>query len=119
MSHSPTHFSSSQHPTVVYGSGDLGIAYIGGLAKPRGRALVYLKKKVYSTIYGDVARLKSILDKSGYKPDKGSDFEGAKVKLVRCENNIDGYIMPYLDNEYGVKYSKDRDHFIVTCHSVA
>ena len=114
MSYSPSHFSSSQHPTVVYGSGDLGIAYIGGLAKPRGRALVYLKKKVYSTIYGDVARLKSILDKSGYKPDKGSDFEGAKVKLVRCENNIDGYIMPYLDNEYGVKYSSDRDHFVMT-----
>ena len=114
MSHDISHFSSSEHPTVVYGSGDLGIAYIGGLAKPRGRALVYLKKKVYSTIYGDVARLKSILDKSGYKPDNGADFEGAKVKKIKCEHNPDFYVMPYFDNDYGVAYTEDKEHFIMS-----
>ena len=118
MSHDISHFSSSEHPTTVYGSGDLGIAYIGGLAKPRGRALVYLKKKVYSTIYGDVARLKSILDKSGYKEDTGADFEGAKINKISCKRNPDFYVMPYLDNDYGVAYAKDKDGTSLNTHFV-
>ena len=118
MSHHTENFSSSEHPTVVYGSGDLGIAYIGGLAKPRARALVYLKKKVYSTIYGDIARLKSILDKSGYKEDTGADFEGAKVNKINCKRNPDFYVMPYLDNDYGVAYAKDKDGTSLNTHFV-
>ena len=114
MSHSVSNFSSSEHPTSVYGAGDLGVAYVGGIAKPKGRALIHLEKKVFSTIYGDSARLGAILEKSGYKPDRGSDFEGAKINKITCANNPDFYVMPYMDNDYGVKYSECRKYFTMS-----
>ena len=115
MSHTVSEFSSHIHPTHVYGAGDLGVAYIGGLAKPRARVLVHLKTKVYSTIYGDSARLHAVLAKSGYKPDEKCDgFEGAKILKIKAKNHEDRWVMPYFDNDYGAGYSKCGEYFIMS-----
>ena len=115
MSHSVSEFSSHIHPTHVYGAGDLGVAYIGGLAKPRARVLVHLKTKVYSTIYGDSARLQAVLQKSGYKPDEGCDgFEGSKVLKIQAKHHEDRWVMPYFDNDYGASYSKCGEYFVMS-----
>ena len=117
MSHGVDNFSSHIHPTHVYGAGDLGVAYIGGMAKPRARVLGHLKTKVYSTIYGDSARLQAVLQKSGYVPDKECDgFEGAKILKIPSKQFDDRYVMPYLDNDYGTSYSKCGEYFVMSHH---
>jgi len=115
MSHDIDSFTSHIHPTSVYGSGDLGVAYIGGIAKPRARVLVHLEKKIYSTIYGDSARLKAVLTKSGYEPDKDCvGFEGAKIMKIPSPTYDDLHVLPYIDNDYGVSMSNCRKHFVMS-----
>ena len=117
MSHQVDDYSSNIHPTRVYGSNanfttDTAIAWVGSEGKPRGRALIHLHKKIYSTIYGDKARLGAILDKSGYQQDEGGGFEGAKIQKISHSEGEDNYVLPYLDNSYGV-WVRD-DHLEIT-----
>lgn len=120
MAH-PTHFySSSVHPTTVYGAGDLQIAYLTEAAtgRIRARALVWPDKlhcgRVYPTDHcwsqdgfdslADCIDMQAALTDRfralGYSMDneKPNGFDGARLTRINCGGRV---VMPYLDGDYG------------------
>lgn len=107
MSHPARTYDGHIHPVRVYAAGDITLAYIGSPepGEVTARALVWRKKMVHNTIYGDAGRLLPLLAKAGFSP---GNFSGAR--LLKIENmNGDGWIMPYLDGDSGLNYC--GDHF--------
>lgn len=97
------------HPTEVYASGDLAVAYITdpGSGKPTARAVVWPEKKQYVRIYGDSNRLLAALRDEGYQQ---GTLEGARlVKELQDEDNKH-YKMPFLD---GCGLARDDGEFLV------
>ncbi len=101
------HFDSTQHPTRVYGAGDLAIAWIKKNAESdedtdiddidiSARALCWPTKKIYGRIYGDENLLEVLLTEAGFKEGEEGDFDGAK--LLRIEEDSGAFIAPYLDD---------------------
>ncbi len=122
------HFKGRNHPCSVYAAGDLGIAYLEmpdeGVAythkKIFARALVWPEKKVFGRVYptlmywredGFAVESESTdaqdllfnrLKAEGYKSiNEGANFNGARLLKLECSRS-GGWIMPYLDNGYGV-----------------
>lgn len=89
-------FSGPEHPCRVYAGPDLAVAYIGDLDSPRGRCVVWPEKKIYLRLYGDVHRLSFALEAHGFRKGEESEFEGARLQRIWCDDN-DLYVMPYLD----------------------
>lgn len=100
------YFTDNTHPTRVYGSGDLAIAYIkDGEGYVTDRALVWPEKKIYSRVYG-TNKLHILLKKLGYQKSRYYDdtypsFEGAKLLKIPTKNNPESkVILPYIDERY-------------------
>lgn len=93
MAHPARCFNGHIHPVRVYAGPDLGVAYIGESDDASGRAIVWPEKKVYGGVYGDVSRMKLLLEREGYV--KGS-FRGARLRRIENENGP-GLIAPYCD----------------------
>lgn len=96
-----------EHPCRVYAAGDLAIAYIGDTDIAAARCLVWPAKKIYGRIYppADTPEgfaLQRALEREGYIRDSpnGGAFRGAR--LSKIERGGGGYLMPYLDYNYGV-----------------
>jgi len=91
MAHETNEFDSFCHPTRVYAGPDTAIAYIGSRADARARSVVWPELKIYTSIYGDVSRLKLLLENAGYS--KGS-LNGARIRRI-----VDGdsFVVPYID----------------------
>lgn len=97
MAYSARQYSSSIHPTRVYGAGDLAIAYLAdsdGYAT--ARTVCWPAKKRWVRCYGDEWRLESALRELGYSP---GSLEGAR--LLAIEEDGGGFVAPYLDGYHG------------------
>jgi len=93
MKKNDSQMKSLVQPTRVYGGPDLGIAYIGSLEKPTGRAVVWPEKQLYGRRYGDIERITIALNASGYK--EGS-FEGARIQKI-WDDRYEAFVVPYID----------------------
>jgi len=93
MSHLAGEYQSNEHPTRVYGAGDLGIAYLGPMGSATARCLVWPEKRVYGRIYGDEARMQAALVAAGYT--RADTFDGARLLYIEQD---DTFILPYLDS---------------------
>lgn len=130
------HFEDAdENPTRVYGAGDLAIAY---LVLPEGknggdwifaRALCWPAKKVFGRVYPTnynyradgfstqtecdeaATLLFNKMKEADYTSsgECGGAFNGAKILRVETD---EGYVMPYLDQSYGV--TDGDDHWIMT-----
>jgi hypothetical protein len=93
------------HPSRVYAGPDLAVAWLGDMDDATARCVVWPEKKQYGTIYGDVSRMRLLLEQQGFED---GDFYGARFRRIkdRCGN---GLIMPYLD--FGTAY--DDGEFLI------
>ena len=99
-----------EHPTSVYGAGDLAIAYMADdKNRTIARALVYPEKKIYGRVYGS-STIHDLLKIRGYKKNnyygetswsESLSFSGARLRKVKLHGT--SYLMPYIDeNSLGV-----------------
>jgi hypothetical protein len=110
MAYSASNFETEGvHPVRAYAGPDLQVAYLGPIAKPIARCLVWPEQKRRSTIYGDYHRMKSALEKAGYN---NTDLTGARMSILRRKDNL--LICPYIDGVGGVKLSYDKQHLIIS-----
>src|SRR3546814_4208725 len=67
------------------------IAYIGPRDNARARSVVWPVRKIYTSLYGDVSRLRLLLENAGYA--KGG-LNGARIRRI-----VDGdsFVVPYID----------------------
>lgn len=102
MSPKATEFRSSEHPVRVYGDSDLQLAYMteGSSEKPLARTLVWPEKMKVGRLYGDVHRLRHLLEAAGYdlKDTSGCALIGARFRYIKDEEE-DALVMPYIDGE--------------------
>jgi hypothetical protein len=105
MSHDASDFESFCHPARVYAGPDTALAYIGARDDARARGVVWPELKIYTSIYGDVSRLKLLLENAGYA--KGS-LNGARIQRL-----VDGgsYVVPYIDA--GDDLADDGEYLII------
>lgn len=100
------------HPCSVYGKSDLAVAYLGTVAKPTARCVVWPEKTRYTRIYGD-STLEVVLKTNGYTQQGVGSYgslDGARVRLIECENGI---VLPYIDAAGSASPSKDRKWVIL------
>lgn len=116
--------SGFRNPAQIYAAGDLQVAYLGSLEKATARTLVWPEKKIFSRVYGDIARLTSGLERLGYK--WGAPI-GAKLKRIEANKvKFDPqrgtpshcFIAPYIDkkNQAGgghLSIMDKGDHLII------
>ena len=105
MSHGAGDFESYCHPVRVYAGPDTALAYIGARDDARARSVVWPELKIYTSIYGDVSRLKLLLENAGYA--KGS-LNGARIRRL-----VDGgsFVVPYIDA--GDDLADDGEYLII------
>ncbi|WP_176593391.1 hypothetical protein [Sphingobium sp. EM0848] len=91
MAHEACDFDSSCHPTRVYAGPDTALAYIGPREDAKARSVVWPSRKIYTTIYGDVSRLRLLLEEAGYIE---GGLNGARIRRIE---DGDGFVVPYID----------------------
>jgi hypothetical protein len=106
------HFDSHTHPTEVYNTPDIQLAWVGEDGGYRegvvtARALINVPKKEYSRVYGN-EQLAFALESMGYTQ---GDLEGCR--LLKIQEDDDCYVMPYLD-ETDTFTEYDGDHWVVS-----
>jgi hypothetical protein len=105
MSKSLNHYSSPVHPVRVYAGPDLALAYLGSRDDAKARCVVWPERKIYSRLYGDVSRLKIILEDAGYS--EGA-LDGARIQRIEYGN---GFVVPYIDR--GEDLDDDGDYLVI------
>lgn len=125
--HSRTH--CGVHPVRVYAAGDLAIAYMRRGGSITARSVVWPDKKTYSRIYGDVQRLRVMLEKEGYKPQApyGAKLTRILHPSLQDEENIPPenlvFICPYIDMGHepgaGSICVKDEGKHLLICKEEA
>lgn len=91
MSYDPDSYSGPEHPTRVYASGDLAVAYIERDGEITARAVVWPSEKIHARIYGDEVRLGNLLEKAGYIE---GTLRGAKLRRIPYKGR---FVVPYVD----------------------
>ena len=121
MRYDSSTFHFGEHPTRVYGAGDLAVAYIANEnGETTHRALCWPEKKLYSRVYGDDDKLHAALKDLGYSKSRyyGAEYAamiGARILMIEAETDKgDVYVMPYFDEPVGVKMEGGQ---FVTCKS--
>ena len=119
MQHPVEHFHShsllkDQHPTRIYGAGDLSVAYLVRGGRLISRALVWKDKKKVGRIYGDGERLRKALKSAGYttKSDGSSYDTFAGARLLRIPIQA-GYLAPYIDGMPRVNEHQDKEFLVL------
>jgi hypothetical protein len=107
------------HPVRVYAGGGLAVAYLTSVSgEVIARALCWPANEVFGRVYptpsndekqAQYDELMSRLKAKGWTSitEDNTVFEGARLKQMT--NRWGRYIMPYLDNEYGVRDGPYRD----------
>ncbi|RVT90307.1 hypothetical protein [Sphingomonas crocodyli] len=105
MAHGADDFDSWCHPTRVYAGPDTALAYIGARNDAKARCVVWPGRQIYTNIYGDVSRLRLLLENAGYA--QGS-LNGARVRRI-----MDGedFVVPYIDA--GGDLDDDGDFLVI------
>ena len=116
MRYSKGHFGNSKyHPSAVYSSPGLGVAYLKNAAgQIVARSVIYdnpedNNDRRYVRIYGDAA-LGSKLKRSGYRC---AGLRGVKMNIFRDPRHVSEparMVMPYLDPAGGRGSSEDRKY---------
>lgn len=94
-----------RNPAYIYAAGDLQVAYLGELNKATARVLVWPEKKIFSRVYGDIARLTRGLERMGYKwgAPIGAKVQKVKLKEVKFDPNRGPptacFLAPYIDKK--------------------
>lgn len=93
----PSSCMSGDTSVAAYASEDLALAVVSNFDGTRfsSRAVLNMKDKQYSRIYGSVERLKPLLEAAGYT--RGS-LEGCRLKTLDSPHG--GYKMPWLDHPF-------------------
>jgi len=91
MAHDASDFESCCHPVRVYAGPDTAVAYIGSREDASARSVVWPERKIYTSIYGDVSRLRLLLEEAGYKE---GGLNGARVRRIEDGNDL---VVPYID----------------------
>lgn len=105
MAHGADEFDSSCHPTRAYAGPDTALAYIGTRADAKARSVVWPSRKIYTTIYGDVSRLKLLLENAGYTE---GGLNGARIRRIE---DGDRFVVPYIDA--GDDLGDDGDYLVI------
>jgi len=124
--HDGVMWRSGQNPTRVYGAGDLGVALLRRNGYCIGRALVWPAKKAVGRIYGDIERMRDVLENEGWQFDSTGHsadsrgqglLNGARLLKIRPEGRDGNFMMPYLDLGYRVDHHDD-EHFELSLSGV-
>lgn len=91
MAHDASDFDSCCHPARVYAGPDTAVAYIGSRDDASARSVVWPVRKIYTSIYGDVSRLRLLLEEAGYHE---GGLNGARVRRIEDGNDL---VVPYID----------------------
>lgn len=105
MSHDVSDYDSHCHPTRVYAGPDTALAYMGQRDDAKARSVVWPSARIYTSIYGDVSRLRLLLEDAGYT--EGS-LNGARIRRIP---QGDDFVVPYIDA--GGDLADDGEHLIV------
>ena len=105
MAHDASDFDGFCHPVRVYAGPDTALAYIGAREDARARSVVWPERKIHTSIYGDVSRLKLLLEAAGYRE---GGLNGARVRRI-----VDGdsFVVPYIDA--GDDLADDGEYLII------
>jgi hypothetical protein len=95
------------HPTEVYATEDIKLAYIKRDNRIVARALINLISNKYTRIYGDVDNMSNVLQAAGYF---AGDLTGCR--LLKLITNSGQPIMPYLDGNRAI-YDHSSDYWVV------
>ena len=106
------------HPSEVYASPDLKLAYMTDGERCTARCLCHARDGWYLRNYGD-ALLVSLLSKAGYTTQR-KHLKGARLLRLECGTGKPGdtkFVMPYLDwrdsDIQGLKPTEDGKYFEV------
>lgn len=94
-----------RNPAWIYANGDLQVAYLGELDHATARTLVWPEKKIYSRVYGDIARLTRGLERLGYKwgAPIGAKLKRVQLNPVKFDPNrgppVGCFLAPYIDKK--------------------
>ncbi|WP_176593188.1 hypothetical protein [Sphingobium sp. EM0848] len=91
MAHEADHFESPCHPVRVYAGPDTALAYIGSREDATARCVVWPDRRIYTNIYGDVSRLRLLLEGAGYR---SGELNGARIGRIP---KGDYFVVPYID----------------------
>lgn len=103
----PTDYYSNTHihPTSVYGgASDLALMVMRRDGDITARCIVWPAKKRYTTIYGDVTRMKAEFESEGGWSGGGS-MSGAKLNKIAVN---DTYVCAFLDGEQSIDVMADH-----------
>ena len=100
-------YTGGIHPTEVYATDDIKLAYIKRGLRITARCLINKTNDQYTRIYGDSATMKPLLKALNLT---SGDLTGAR--LLRIDNTQEsGLVMPYLDGECAI-YSTNSDEYV-------
>lgn len=121
------------HPVAVYGDSDLALAYVEREAdfhdeNIASRALIWPDRKIHGRIYPtperysgtarESARIEQValaraLSAAGYR---AGSFEGAQIRAIPIQkySSDTEFVMPYLDGNYAVALSPNRERFTLS-----
>lgn len=111
MAHEASSFESACHPVRAYAGPDLALAYIGPRADAKARSIIWPGRKIYTTIYGDVSRLRLLLEDAGYEEGSIDD-----ARIQRIEDD-DSFVVPYIDA--GDDLADNGDYLVIGRGSIS
>lgn len=111
MAHEAGDFDSSCHPVRVYAGPDTALAYIGSREDARARSVVWPSRKIYTSIYGDVSRLRLLLEEAGYTE---GGLNGARIRRIEED---DSFVVPYIDA--GDDLADDGEYLVIGRGSIS
>lgn len=114
MSKEKSSYHTPVHPVAMYAAGDLQVAYMRREGRIVARSVVWPKKKIYNQIYGDAARLSTLLRKEGYKAEAPYGARLLKHKVKKDSGRYQ-YVCPHVD---GIQWVQDDGgEFLLVGHN--
>ena len=110
-------YEHSLHPTHVYESPDIALAYVKAPDdRIVARTLINKVNQTYVRIYGHETAMEYLLKKEMNIHYRG-DLQGTRIKRIKVKDNL--YVAPYLDGDatYIKPIANDKEFFLVTTSS--
>jgi hypothetical protein len=107
MANEACDFDGPCHPVRAYAGPDTALAYLGSRDDATARSIVWPTRLIYTSIYGDVSRLRLILEAAGYSEGR---LDGARIQRIEHGG---GFVVPYIDRGGGLA---DNGEYLVIGH---